>query len=132
MSSTPVWRTGALGPKEQIGPNVTLELRLNASRVAAIIAGASPGFSDEVETFAARVRALSAPHAKTRAMYNSIDVSSAPGRGSASAVLDRLLSIDDPGAKAVEYGHFTRDGRWVPGKHIVAQAAGMRWKPRKR
>lgn len=39
--------------------------------------------------------------------------------------VDRFVNLDGPAAESVEFGHFTPDGRRVPGLRILRDAAGL-------
>jgi hypothetical protein len=70
---------------------------------------------------------FAAEHEDTGAYRRSLSVEKTTGP---KGVPDYLVSTDDPGALAIEYGHMTpasknSPGTFVPGKHILGRAAGQ-------
>lgn len=90
--------------------------------IVARMVGDSAALDDAAEAFRADVVAA-APVGKVRggAFRSSIKVERVPGR---SGVTDRLIYSDDPGARAIEYGHEGPDGEWVPGHYPFTRTHG--------
>lgn len=77
-----------------------------------------PGVREEVrrqlDTRAARVRAVVAAHRDTGALSASLEVE--------TNAVDSTVSIADPHVLSINYGHVAPDGTWVPGIHAIEAA----------
>lgn len=89
-----------------------------AYRVAAKVAGQDP----EMDRVAARVAAVASAEALRHKRSGELAGSIRVRRGR----VDRVITIDDPEALHIEYGHLAsgrgRGARWVPGLHILSKA----------
>lgn len=74
-----------------------------------------PGVKDavrtELETRAARVRAVVQAHRHTGALASSVTVR--------TNSVDSTVSMEDPAVLSINYGHTAENGRWVPGIHAI-------------
>jgi len=69
------------------------------------------------------VKTVAAQHAKTGDYIRNLGIVTVPGeRGTGRTVKDRLVVADDPGAAAIEWGHYVirkvPGGRRVQGHHV--------------
>lgn len=90
----------------------------NASLIAARMCGESMAMDAAAHRVEARVKAAAAPHTDEGDFMASIHVESVAGR---KGVTDRAVSSDDPGALAIEFGHW-QGNTWVPGIHAFTRA----------
>nr|DAS48285.1 MAG TPA: type I neck protein [Caudoviricetes sp.] len=94
------------------------EVSRNAELMLARIASKDPEFTAAAQEVAATARAL-APQ-KTGDFKRSIKrrrVTTQQG------VHDQLITTDDPDAAAIELGHITPSGKFVPGHHTFGKTA---------
>jgi len=94
-----------------------------AGTEAARVAGNDPEMDRVADRMADLIRATAAPHRDTGAFGESVEVHNVRGK---RGVRDRLVTVSDPDAEHIEYGHATTgpdgEGAWVPGLHIVGRA----------
>lgn len=96
----------------------------NAGIEAAKIGGLDPAMDALAGRTKATILGVSAPHTKTGRWNSSVKTENVRGR---SGVRDRLVSVTDPNAMQIEYGHWwvTPEGRrikWVKGLRLVSKA----------
>lgn len=95
----------------------------NAGVLAAKVAGEDPEMDAVAERVRSAIVAAAAPHTKTGDYVGSVQVSRVRGK---RGVTDRLVTVTDPAAADIEWGHLTPPGgqprRWVPGLGIVTKA----------
>lgn len=111
---------------------MTVRIDNDAYLKAAVIAGNSAAMDRAADTLLRNIKAEAAKHNLTTAFMRSWSVRTAPGEsGNGRQVNDRVVVTDDPGALAINYGHFNRQAKgsnkipdFVPGKHIVEKAIG--------
>lgn len=87
-----------------------------ASRLAEA-PGVQAVISEQAALIAARARALLASHRRTGRAH--IEVTTAGGGK------DRLVSLVDPAALSIEFGHTAPDGTPVAGLYVITRAAGL-------
>lgn len=86
-----------------------------AYRVAAREAASAPLLDEVAAEVATVARAEAARHYKSGHLEESIHVEK--GR------IDRIVYSDHPRVLHIEYGHASLNGTWVPGLHVMANAA---------
>ena len=81
------------------------------------------GDSAEMDEVAARLMAAvlrrAAQHRLTGNYLAHLNVKNVPGK---KGVRDRIVEATDKAAYSIEWGHYTVNGKWVPGQHILGGA----------
>ncbi|UOR02063.1 DUF5403 family protein [Leucobacter allii] len=108
--------------------NLANDLQLRS----AVICGDSPIMDAVSSRLRTNIMAEAAQHNLTTAFMNSIEEATVPGEsGNGLQVNDRVVYSTDPGALAINYGHFARQAEgsdtipdFVPGKHVFEAGMG--------
>lgn len=93
----------------------------NIEGIIARMAGDHPVMDQAAEKVRAKASALAATDRKTGEYSGNFKTKKVPSRVM-GIVQDRLVYNDHPDAVAIELGHFTPNGKYVPGKFYLHRA----------
>ena len=92
----------------------------NAGVIIARMVSASGELDKAAEKVVQRARQNAAGHTKTGHYSSSFGTAKVPGK---KGVVDTVAYNDDPAAMSIEFGHYTKGGKFVPGKFNLTRAA---------